>query len=115
MSGGAVIAAAAAARQRRIQHVCDAFRVAGATAPERARPLGELGLAEGGELAELERAGVVRRERGRNAWYLDEATWIARRDAHSSRTAKIALVIVIATIALLLGVAIAVSRANRGG
>lgn len=110
-----MIAAAAAARQRRIQHVYDAFRVAGATAAERACSLEALGLAEGGDVHELERAGVLRRARGGDAWYLDEAAYIVRRDTRGSRSVRLVLVAVIAVVALVLGVLIALLNARHRG
>ena len=88
----AVHAAAAAARER--TRVLDAFRLNDATAPERARPLDELGLAaDDRATADLVQSGVIRGvdARGRptvlgdefarpKAFYLDEASAIVDRD-----------------------------------
>lgn len=102
MNHGAMIAihaAAAAAKAR--SDVLDAFRLHGATAPDRARPLYDLGLAlDDAALREFFSSGVLRGvdARGRavmagemsgagDRFYLDEAAFIAQRDG-SSRALK---------------------------
>lgn len=87
----AVMAASAAAAERR--HV-DAFRVAGATSPERAQPIASLGLARDEVLARLTARGIVR-EVARGAVYLDETALIALRDRKPPRALLV--------VALLLG------------
>ena len=73
----AASAAAAAARAER-RHV-DALRVTGATAPERAVQLEQLGLVRDEAFKRLTARGVVR-EAARGGVYLDEAAVIAHRD-----------------------------------
>ena len=102
MAGGAIVAAAAARRQR-LEHVLDGFRLAGATAPERAQPLPDLGLSPSAELDELMRAGVINAGRQRSSWYLNEAAYVAFRDARPRRVLRVTLAIVVALLALLLG------------
>lgn len=82
-----IIAAAAAAAERR--HL-DALRVAGATAPARARPPEELGLARDDAFARLAKRGVLR-EAGNGAVYLDEAALIAHRDRRPPRAVVVLL------------------------
>ena len=109
--GGAVVAIAAAAHARRVQEVTDAFRLAGATAPERAQSLAALGLTHAAAVDELARAGVLVAGPGRETWYLSEAAVVARRDAPVPRRMLVVLVIVLlATMAILVGVLLA----NRG-
>ena len=104
MGAGAVVAAAAAAKKKRREHILDVFRVAGATAPERARSLAEIGLAESFELDELMRAGVICSGQQRSTWYLDEASFIALRDTRQGQAVRIVLVVVLAVLAILAGV-----------
>ena len=106
MSGGAVVAAAAAARRRRMQRVLDAFRIADATAPERARSLESLGLSEAREVAELIESGIVARG-GRDLWYLNEGAYIAHRDARRVRVSRV-MVVVLACAVFVLGALIGV-------
>jgi hypothetical protein len=101
MGGGAVIAAAAAARRRRRREVLDGFRIAGATAPERARRVDELGLRESRELAELAESGVLIQGPRRDSWYLDEATYVAYRDARELRPVR--AMVVVALLLVLVG------------
>jgi hypothetical protein len=109
--GGAVVAIAAAARARRIREVTDAFRLAGATAPERAQSLATLGVTHASAADELARAGVLVAGPGRDTWYLSEAAVIARRDARVPRKLLVVLVIVLlATMAIGIGALMA----NRG-
>ena len=95
MNPGVMIAitAAAAAHKAKTQTI-DAFRLQGATAPERARPLPDLGLSLTNDaLAKLIEAGIIRGvdSRGRltilgdsidrvEGYYLDETAFIADRD-----------------------------------
>jgi hypothetical protein len=104
--GGALVAIMAAAHAQRVQAVMDAFRLAGATAPERARSLAALGLTHTAEAAELANAGVLVRGPGRDSWYLSEAAVVARRKAgrHSHRTALLVLILLlVATGAVAVG------------
>lgn len=113
-AGGAVVAIIAAENARRMQEVTDAFRVAGATAPERARSLEELNLAHAASGAEaLARDGVLLPGRGRGTWYLSEAAVVARRRARE-RVPRLAVVLLavllIAIGAVVLGVVMAGPR-----
>ena len=125
---GALIAAhaanAAAAKSR--QKVLDAFRMQGATAPERARPLAELGVASDDKaFGKFVAAGVIRGvdSRGRPtvigdavnrtvAYYLDEPAFVAQRDrttgSSQRRAVLIMLTVLIASTALMIGVILAV-------
>ena len=119
MTHGAMIAVhAAAAAARAHTKVLDAFRVNGATAPERARPLAELGLSDSDRsLGKCIATGVVRGvdARGRPTvlgyetahvagYYLDEAAYVARRDRRPSRRKRLVLV-AIAVSLMLIGIA----------
>ena len=135
MTHGAMIAihaAAAAARAR--THALDAFRVRGATAPERARPLVDLGLtADDRALRGLLAEGVVRAvdARGRATvigddfarvagYYLDEAAFVAQRDRGGSggperaRTRARILAVLAAALAAL-GAGLLLSLGRGGG
>jgi hypothetical protein len=106
-------AARVAAKER--ERVVDAFRLRGATAPERAVRLNELGLASDRKaLVSFIAAGVVRGvdSRGRptvighedsqaETYYLDEGAYIAARDRRSGSKAE-AVAIVLAIILLVL-------------
>ena len=127
MANAALMAAhvarvAAKAREK----VLDAFRLRGATAPERAVRLTELGLASDDEaLTAFIASGVVRGvdSRGRPAvigyedsraetYYLDEGAWIAARDRRtSSESRAVAIVLLVVGLILLLPLLfLAVSR-----
>ena len=82
MGGGAVIMLAVAARRRRMNVILDAFRLAGATAAERAQALDLMGLSTSRELDELSDSGILLPGSRVGTWYLSEAAYIARRDAH---------------------------------
>ena len=101
------MAAAAAAHMRRLQKIVDAFRLADATAPDRARVLAELSLDPNQrEMKELIRDGVVRNGFSANHWFLSEEGYIARRRIQSRRTqialfAVLFLVLAIAVVGML--------------
>ena len=101
--GGAVAAAIMAAKAKRVQNIVDAFRVADATAPDRARSLAELGVVHDREADELTGDGALVAGKRANTWYLHEAGYIARRESQS-RAAVRAVVIVVAIVALVLAV-----------
>ena len=102
----AIMAAAAAAQRR--QRVLDVFRVAGATAPERAKSLGELGLPLDATLEGCIEAGVVRLGKREGELWLDEAAYVSRRDARPSRTAvRVVMAVLLAVLAIALGVMLA--------
>ena len=94
----AIMAAASSARAR--QRVLDAFRIAGATAPERARPLDALGLKLDATLEACIRADVVRRGKRDGELWLDEAAYVARRDGNERKAVKLVIILM---LALLLG------------
>jgi hypothetical protein len=117
MNHGAMIAihaAAAAAKAR--SDVLDAFRLHGATAPDRARPLHDLGLAlDDRALREFFASGVLRGvdARGRavmagemsgagDRFYLDEAAFIAQRDGSVGTIRSRQLLLIAFGVGLLL-------------
>jgi hypothetical protein len=107
MSGGAVVAAAAAARRERMQRVLDGFRMADATAPERARTLTSLGMADSSELTHLIDSGVVVAGRAQGSWYLNEGAYVAHRDArrvHIRRRMVILLGCLVFVLGAVLGI-----------
>lgn len=108
---GAVVAAIAAAHAQRIQEITDTFRVAGVTAPDRARSLAALGIPHAAEAEELARAGVLVPGPGSGSWYLDEAAVVARRQA-GARTPRWVLVVLL-VLAVLGAVAAGVLLAGR--
>ena len=110
--GGALVAIMAAAHAQRLQAVTDAFRLAGATAPERARTLAALGIAQSSEVAELARVGVLVPGPGRDSWYLSEAAVVARRAA-GARTGPRALVLILLLLAVVGAGGVGVLLANR--
>ena len=111
--GGALVAIMAAAHAQRVQAVTDAFRLAGATAPERARTLAALGIAQSSEVAELARVGVLVPGPGRDSWYLSEAAVVARRRA-GTRLGSRSLVLIILLLVVVGAVAVGVLLRNRG-
>ena len=98
--GGAVVAMMAAARAQRVQEVTDAFRVADATARERARTLAALGLGQTDEVEELVREGVLLRGHDRDTWYLSEAAMVARRHSGVRRKRQVVAVLAVAIAAM---------------
>ena len=125
---GAIMAIHAAQAQKRRTAVLDAFRLRDATAQDRARSLAELGLAaDDSALTELLEKGVVRAldSRGRPAvlgdamariesFYLDEAAFVADREASGfSRSDRIAVVVIVAIALAFVGSALFV-KLSRG-
>jgi hypothetical protein len=131
MTHGVMIALHAAAAARERTRVLDAFRIQGATAPERARPLAELELAANDRvMSDLVQAGVIRGVDARGnptalgdefalpkAFYLDEASSIADRDKAfgNPRQRKKLLMITISLAALAAAVALLLVLLARGG
>jgi hypothetical protein len=111
MGGGAVVAAAAAAHKRRLQVVIDAFRLADATAPDRAQSLDALGVVQNAEVDELTRDGVLVPGPDSDTWYLSERAYIDRREARSQR-ARGMMAILLVVVAILLGLALYLVKAN---
>ena len=110
MGGGAVVAVMAAQKQARMR-VLDAFRLAGATAPERAQPIDQLGLTRNSALLELERQGVIKTAGGGRV-YLDEAAYVAVRDRQPTRAVRVLAVVLAVVLVILLGVTIALTRSS---
>jgi hypothetical protein len=111
--GGAAVAAVAAAHQRRLQTIVDAFRLADATAPDRARSLAQLSLDPNQrEMKDLIRDGVLRTGLTADRWYLSEERYIARRSARS-RQARIAMFVVLFLALALAIVGISLAEINR--
>ncbi len=114
----AATTAAAAAKAK--TEALDAFRLRGATAPERACRLPELGLAaDNHALNELIQTGVIRGVDSRNrltvlgdsvdrvaGYYLDEAAYIAHRDGKNKTTRKESVWIAVILLLALAGVAL---------
>ena len=98
---GAAVAAIAAAKQRRLQEVVDAFRVGDATSPDRARPLESLGVAHLEDADELMVDGVLLPGPQPGTYFLSEAGYIVRRDRRM--TLKSGVVIALA-IMMLFGI-----------
>ena len=109
MGTGGALVAIIAAHARRTQEVTDAFRLAGATAPDRARSLAELGVRHAAEADELARAGVLVRGPRGDTWYLSEAAVVARRQtgARASRWVLVVAAVLLALGAVALGVLLA--------
>ena len=99
MAGGAVVAMAAA-RARRVRDVMDAFRLADATAPDRARSLDEIGITAPAEVAMLSEAGIVVQDPRSGGWWLSESAYIAHRDQQPKKAVRVLLVLI--TIALII-------------
>jgi hypothetical protein len=102
----------AAAHAQRVQAITDTFRLAGATAPDRARSLAALALQDTAETAELARAGVLVAGDRPHTWYFSEAAAVARRDVGGRTTRRVLVVALLLTavLALLAGVLIATRR-----
>jgi hypothetical protein len=98
-AGGGATGAIIAARQLRIQKVVDAFRLADATAPDRARRLEDLGLVPGGEARDLIVEAVLLPGPREGTYYLSEAGMIYRRDERKG----IKVIIIVALVVLAIG------------
>jgi hypothetical protein len=99
---GAAVAAIAAARQRRIQEIIDTFRLADATAADRAKSLETLALSHNGELQSLIVEGVLMPGAREGTYYLSEIGYIYKRDDRRALKAVAIVLIVIAIIGVLL-------------
>ena len=107
---GAAVAAIAAARQRRIQEIVDAFRLGDATAADRAKSLDTLGLTHNGELQSLIVEGVLMPGAREGTYYLSEIGYIYKRE--DRRELKIVAIILI--IMAVIGVILLPIMATRG-
>lgn len=111
MGAGAVVAAAAAARAKRVQHIIDAFRLADATAPSRASSLTEVNAEHNAEFDALVGEGVVVAGQRAGTWYLSEAGYVRYRETRS-RVSRRAVAMVLALAMALLGVALFLSLSH---
>lgn len=98
----AILAAQAAAQRRALE----AFRVAGATAPERAQSLQALDIPESMALRALTNRGIVR-EAGAGLFWLDE------KKAHEQSRAGKPLVFAIIVLLLILAAGLAMMMGTR--
>jgi hypothetical protein len=97
--GAAVIAAAI---RRREQEVIEDFRVAGATAPEKAQSYTAIGLGESLALRRLRNRAVIR-EATPGLYYLDEEVWSAVRRTRRRVASVVILIIAILLLGILAG------------
>jgi hypothetical protein len=112
----AVAALAAQQHALQVQEVTDAFRLAGATAPERARTLAELRVAHAATAESLVKAGLLRPGAAAGAWYLDEAAVVAHRGARAGRGRSRPVIIAIGALAgLLVALLLTMWIYGRGG
>lgn len=96
MAPGSIIPIVVAAHRAKLRRVLEAFRTAGATAPERARTLVSLGVSPDDTFAELESAGVIRPGSTTGTFYLDEARQAVRE--RSGRGTKMMLLGLLALV-----------------
>jgi hypothetical protein len=104
---GAMMMVAASAAQAAAD-LFERFRVADATAADRAVPLSQLGLTPDRLVARYEQAGVLRQARA-GRYYLDETALAVYRRQRSPRV----LLIAVAGILCMLGIAIAAMAASH--
>jgi hypothetical protein len=97
MAPGSIIPIIVAAHAAKVRRLLEAFRVAGATAPERARTLDALGVVPDGTLADFKEAGIIRPGPGAGTWYLDEGAHAARTASHTRGT-KVVLLVLLAIL-----------------
>ena len=100
--GGAVVAIAVAAREKRVQEIIDAFRLGDATTLDRAKRIEELGIGHYDEANDLVAKRVLVPGRRDGTYYLDEAMYIAHRDNRKARAA----VAIVAVVFILIGIAL---------
>lgn len=97
-----VLITAQAAQQRQPQAeraLLDAFRLADATAPDRAQSRTRLGIDRTPTFTRLEGAGVVQSD-GRDRYYLNEAAVVAQRSS-ARRRPSLPVFLVIAVLVLV--------------
>ena len=105
-----IIAVVAAAHARRLRETMDAFRLADATAPERAKPLEEIGARHQHEIDTLARDGILVQEPGGGGWWLSERAYITRRDRQPKRAVKAVLAVVIVLLLVIMVTLFATAR-----
>jgi hypothetical protein len=104
---GAVIGVIAAASARANADLLERFRVTGATAPDRALPLDQLGVTDSPPLRGYVAANVIcSSPMAADRYYLDEVAYASYR---RRRGPPVVLALVIAGLAILLGVMVAVT------
>ena len=91
-------AMAGAAAERAERGHLDAFRLAGATSPERARPLETMGLVRDTAFARLTARGVLRAQG--SGVYLDEAALLAHRAPPRSRLVVVLMIVLLVAAGL---------------
>ncbi len=99
-----ILAARSARRREEEQATLDAFRVADATAGERAQRLDRLPGASSEALTRLVDAGVIRAV-GRGRYYLDETAVVARRDVDAPTVVPRGLILIVG-LAVVAGLAV---------
>lgn len=111
MGGGAIVAAAATARQNGLDRVLDAYRLEQATTPATARALMELGVEPNNWVDELREMGALKPGPTPDSWYLDEGAYIRNRNAVQHRS-KRAVLIAMGTMLALAAIGLAVQWFN---
>ena len=115
-------ATAAAAAEKAKTRVLDCFRTHDTTAPDRARTLRDLGLADDDSaIGELIAAGVIRGvdSRGRltvlgdsidrvAGYYLDEPAYISHRDRKTKADTRMSVLAIVAVMLIAAGVALVI-------
>jgi hypothetical protein len=99
---GTAAAAVIAAKQRQIQEIIDAFRLADATAADRAKSLDTIGLTHSGQLKDLLVEGVLMSGPREGTYYLSEPGYIYRREDRRGLKAVVIVMIIILVIGVLL-------------
>jgi hypothetical protein len=106
---GAVVGVIAASSARASEDLLERFRVAGATAPDRAQLLSQLGLTTGTPwFMKYAQAGVICQTRP-DRFYLDEAAYAVYRRGQN----RVAVVIALAAGVIALGAGIAAAIMAR--
>jgi hypothetical protein len=109
MGGGAVIVAIAAKRKREMEKVLDGYRIAGATRPDVARSLYDLGMEPNNYVDELRVAGVLKPGPVPDSWYLDERAYVQMRDSRFQRQRNVSRTLVgVLLVIALIGLVVAV-------
>lgn len=108
--GGSTVGIIAAIHARRVRETMDAFRLADATAPGRAKTLDEVGATHRLEIDTLARDGILVHDPRTDAWWLDERAHIAFRDRQPKRAVKAVLAVVIVLLVIMLVTLLATAR-----
>jgi hypothetical protein len=109
---GAMIGVIAAASARADADLLERFRIAGATAPERAQPLDRLGVSDSPGVTRYLTDGVIcRSPSAADRYYLDEVALAAYR--RRKRPAMVVAGLVVMGLALILGATVMMVTARR--